>query len=74
MVLGDGGQNLVADGQRALTRTDAQLAAQRRVHPLELPQRRTMVARLDVLRHQRDVGLLVGRVLDEQVLPAPRQA
>ncbi len=51
-------------------RRGAELAEQRVVEALELPQRRAYVAAVGVPVDQSEVGGLVGRVLGEHVVPA----
>ncbi len=68
-----GPDQLLAQPPRLVTRDGAQLAAQGLVHPLQLAQRGPYVAAVGVLPGQREVGLLVGRVRAEQVLPPAGQ-
>ena len=50
-------------------RDGAQLVPQRLVHPLEVPQRPAYVAPVGAVPGQRQVGLLVGRLLRQELLP-----
>ena len=52
----------------------AELAAQRLLEPLELAKGRAAVAAFGVGTGQREVGLLVGGVVHEELLPAPGPA
>ncbi len=63
----------IAQRARLGARSDAELAAQGAVEPLELTKSRMPVAALDVAAHQLDVRLLVAGVERGEVLPPARQ-
>ena len=65
---------LRAQRPRLGARDGAEFPAQRLVHPLELPQRAPDVTAVGAGPHEGKVGLLVGRVLAEHVLPALRES
>ncbi len=68
-----GSEELGAQQPGRVARDGAQLAAQRLVQPLQLAQRRALVATVGVLPGQDEVRLLVDGVRAQQVLPATGQ-
>ncbi len=65
---------LLPEPSRLGTRGHVELPTQRAVHPFELPQRAMRVAGLRELAHERDVRLLIERILVENPSPPPSLA